>query len=321
MTRRCIVLGLVPPAGVERLRAAGFEVEIVADPSTVDVAAKAADADAIIARTSPISAALVAAAPRLRIVARYGVGYDNIDVTALTRRRIPLATIGDVNAVPVAEQTFALLLALSRRVIAYDAASRDGRWKLRDSLTIWELAAKTIAIIGLGRIGKAVAKRCLAFDMKVVAVDPAVSETMMASLGVRRIASLREALGQADIVTLHLPLSEATRNLLGAAEFATMKPGSVLINAARGGIVDEAALAAVLRSGHLAGAGVDVMAQEPPPADHPLLGLGNVVISPHSAALTAECAIRMSLACAENVLGAFDGKLDRSRIVNPEVLP
>lgn len=320
MTRRCIVLGLMPPAGVERLRAAGLEVEIVPDPSTVDVAAKAADADAIIARTSPISAALVAAAPRLRIVARYGVGYDNIDVPALTRRRIPLATIGDVNAVPVAEQTFALLLALSRRVIAYDGAARDGRWKLRDSLTIWELAAKTIAIIGLGRIGKAVAKRCLAFDMKVIAVDPAVSEAAMASLGVRRVAGLGAALGQADIVTLHLPLSDATRNLLGAAEFAAMKPGSVLINAARGSIVDEAALAAALRSGHLAGAGVDVLAQEPPPADHPLLGLDNVVISPHSAALTSECAIRMSLACAENVLGAFDGKLDRSRVVNPEVL-
>jgi len=320
VTRRCIVLGLMPPAGVERLRAAGLEVEIVPDPTTVDVAATAADADAIIARTSPISAALVAAAPRLRIVARYGVGYDNIDVPALTRRRIPLATIGDVNAVPVAEQTFALLLAHSRRVIAYDGAARDGRWKLRDSLTIWELAAKTIAIIGLGRIGKAVAKRCLAFDMKVIAVDPAVSEAAMASLGVRRVAGLGAALGQADIVTLHLPLSDATRNLLGAAEFAAMKPGSVLINAARGGIVDEAALAAALRSGHLAGAGVDVLAQEPPPADHPLLGLDNVVISPHSAALTAECAIRMSLACAENVLGAFDGKLDRSRVVNPEVL-
>ncbi len=320
MTRRCVVLGLIPPAGVERLRAAGVEVDIVPAPSTVDVAAKVAGADAIIARTSPITAALVAAAPRLRIVARYGVGYDNIDVPALTRRRIPLATIGDVNAMPVAEQTFALLLTLSRRVIAYDAASRDGSWKLRDSLTIWELAAKTIAIVGLGRIGKAVAKRSLAFDMKVVAVDPAVSEAVMASLGVRRVASLREALGQADIVTLHLPLSDATRNLLGAAELAAMKPGSVLINAARGGIVDEAALAAALRSGHLAGAGVDVLAQEPPPADHPLLGLDNLVISPHCAALTAECAIRMSLTCAENVLGAFDGTLDRSRVVNPEVL-
>ena len=319
MSRRCIVLGLMPPAGVEKLRAAGFEVEIVPDPGMIDVAAKAADTDAIIARTSPISAALVAAAPRLRIVARYGVGYDNVDVPALTRRRIPLATIGDVNAMPVAEQTFALLLALSRRVIAYDAAARDGRWKLRDSLTIWELAAKTIAIIGLGRIGKAVARRCLAFDMKAVAVDPAVPEAAMATLGVRRVASLREALGLADIVSLHLPLSDATRNLLGVAEFAAMKPGSVLINAARGGIVDEAALAAALRSGHLAGAGIDVLAQEPPPADHPLLGLDNVVISPHSAALTAECAVRMSLACAENVLGTFDGTLDRSRIINPEV--
>ncbi|MBL8699510.1 MAG: hydroxyacid dehydrogenase [Alphaproteobacteria bacterium] len=310
----------MPPAGVEKLRAAGIDVEIVADPATVDLRAKLADADAIIARTSPIPAALVAAAPRLRVVARYGVGYDNIDVPALTRRRIPLATIGDVNAVPVAEQTFALLLALARRVAAYDAAARGGRWKLRDSLTIWELAAKTIAIVGLGRIGKAVARRCLAFDMKVIAVDPAVSETAMAALGVRRVATLREALGQADIVTLHLPLSEATRNLLGAAEFAAMRPGSVLINAARGGIVDEAALAAALRSGHLAGAGVDVLAQEPPPADHPLLALDTVVISPHSAALTAECAIRMSLACAENVLGAFDGSLDRGRVVNPEVL-
>lgn len=320
MTQRCIVLGLMPPAGVVRLRAAGIEVEIIPDPSTVDVEAKLGDVDAIIARTSPISAALIESAPRLRIVARYGVGYDSIDVPALTRRRIPLATIGDVNAVPVAEQTMALLLGLSRRLGAYDRASREGRWAIRETLTIWELADKTIAIIGFGRIGRAVARRCLAFDMKLIAVDPAVTDATMAAAGVRRVASLHEALGQADIVTLHLPLSAETRNMLEATEFAAMKSGSVLINAARGGIVDEAALAASLRSGHLAGAGVDVLAQEPPPADHPLLGLDNVVISPHSAALTAECAIRMSLACAENVLGAFTGKLDRSRVVNPEVL-
>ena len=320
MTRRCIVLGLLPPAGIERLRAAGMEVEVIDDPAAVDVRAKAADADAIIARTSPIPAELIAAAPRLRIVARYGVGYDNIDVAALTRRRIPLATIGDVNAVPVAEQTLALMLALSRRLFAYDHASRNGAWRIRESLTIWELAAKTIAIIGYGRIGRAVAKRCLAFDMKVIAVDPAVSAATMEAAGVRRVASLREALAEADIVTLHLPLSSETRHMIGAAEFAAMKRGAILINAARGGIVDEAALALALCSGHLAGAGVDVLAQEPPPGDHPLLGLDNLVISPHSAALTAECAVRMSLACAENVLGAFAGRLDRSRVVNPEIL-
>ena len=320
MAQRCVVLGLLPSAGAEMLRAAGVEVEIIGDPGTVDLHAKVVDVDAIIARTSPIPAALIDAAPRLRIVARYGVGYDNIDVPALTRRRIPLATIGNVNAVPVAEQTMALLLGLSRRLGAYDRASREGRWAIRETLTIWELAAKTIAIIGLGRIGRAVAKRCLAFDMKVIAVDPAVTDATMAAAGVRRVATLRDALVQADIVTLHLPLSAETRNMLGAPEFAAMKPGSVLINAARGGIVDEAALAASLRNGHLAGAGLDVLAQEPPPADHPLLGLDNVVISPHSAALTAECAIRMSLACAENVLGAFTGRLDRSRVINPEVL-
>ncbi len=320
MRQHCVVLGLLPPAGIERLRAAGVEVEIIADPSAVDVRPLVANADAIIARTSPIPAALIEAAPRLRIVARYGVGYDNIDVAALTRRRIPLATIGDVNAVPVAEQTMALLLALSRRLIDYDHASRSGDWKIRESLTIWELAAKTIAIVGLGRIGRAVAKRCLAFDMRVIAVDPAVSAATMAAAGVTHVAAMHEALAQADIVTLHLPLSEATRGMIGASALAAMKRGAVLINAARGGIVDETALAAALRDGQLAGAGVDVLAQEPPAANHPLLGLKNVVISPHSAALTAECAVRMSLACAENVLGVFTGRLDRSRVINPDVL-
>lgn len=310
----------MPAAGVEKLRAAGIDVEIVADPATIDLRAKLAKVDAIIARTAPLPAALIDAAPCLKIVARYGVGYDNIDVAALTRRRIPLATVGDVNAVPVAEHTMALLLAVAKRVIAYDRASRDGRWTIRETLTIWELAHKTIAIIGLGRIGRAVARRCQAFDMRVVAVDPAVDAAAMQALGVERVPTLGEALTRADIVTLHLPLSPATRNLLGAAEFAAMRPGAVLINAARGGIVDETALAAALGSGRLAAAGVDVLADEPPPAGHPLLAMDAIVISPHAAALTAECAIRMSLACAENVLGALDGGLDRRRVVNPEAL-
>lgn len=320
MSRRCVVMGLLPPQGADRLRAAGFEVEIVAAPDKADMAAKVADADAIIARTAPIPASLVEAAQKLRIVARYGVGYDNIDVPALTRRRIPLATIGDVNAVPVAEQTFALLLGLAKRLIAYDRGARDGGWKIRESLTVWELAGKTLAIVGLGRIGRQVARRARAFDMRVIAVDPVVSVEAMTAQGVERVATLREALSRADVLTLHLPLSRETRNLIGADELAAMKRGAVLINCARGGIVDETALAASLRTGHLLAAGVDVLAEEPPPAGHPLLALENFVVSPHSAALTAECAVRMSLACAENVLGVFDGTLDRSRVVNPEIL-
>jgi D-3-phosphoglycerate dehydrogenase / 2-oxoglutarate reductase len=255
MNRRCVVMGLLPPQGADKLRAAGFEVEIVGAPDKADMAAKVADADAIIARTAPIPASLVDAAKRLRIVARYGVGYDNIDVSALTRRGIPLATIGDVNAVPVAEQTFALLLALAKRLIAYDRDARNGGWVIRESLTAWELAGKTLAIVGLGRIGRQVARRARAFDMRVIAVDPAVSDAAMATQGVTRVATLGEALAIADIVTLHLPLSPETRNLIGADALATMKRGSVLINCARGGIVDESALAASLRIGHLLAAG------------------------------------------------------------------
>jgi D-3-phosphoglycerate dehydrogenase / 2-oxoglutarate reductase len=321
MSRRCVVMGLLPPQGADKLRAAGFEVEIVGAPGKADMVAKIGDADAVIARTAPIPASLVDAAKRLRIVARYGVGYDNIDVAALTRRGIPLATIGDVNAVPVAEQTFALILGLAKRLIAYDRESRNGGWTIRDSLTAWELAGKTLAIVGLGRIGRQVARRARAFDMRVIAVDPAVSDAAMATQGVARAATLNEALAAADVVTLHLPLSPETRDLIGAEALATMKRGAVLINCARGGIVDEIALAASLRSGHLLAAGVDVLAEEPPPANHPLLGVENFIVSPHCAALTAECAVRMSIACAENVLGAFDGTLDRGRVVNTSVLP
>jgi D-3-phosphoglycerate dehydrogenase len=315
-----LVLGRIAAAGIARLRDAGIAVEMLDEPAQHDLTARAADVDAIVARGAPVRAELIAAAPRLRIVARHGVGYDNVDVAALTRRRIPLATIGDVNAVPVAEQTLALLLALARRVIEYDRAARSGGWSIRDGLGAWELAGKSIVIVGLGRIGKAVARRCLAFDMRVGAVDPAVDGARMAALGVQRFATLGEALPAADILSLHLPLAAETRGLIGARELAAMRPGAVLINAARGGIVDEAALLACLRSGQIAGAGIDVLGEEPPAPNHPLLALDNVVVSPHAAALTGECAIRMALVCADNVLDAFAGKLDRSRVVNPEVL-
>ena len=316
-----VILGTMHDAGFVRLRTrSDIDIDIVPDGSVPDVRPRLAIAKAIIVRTAKITAAIIDAAPSLKVVARHGVGYDNVDVDALTRRNVPLALVGDVNAVPVAEQTMAHMLALSKRLIGYDHAARNGSWTIRNSLGTWELAGKTVLILGFGRVGRAVALRCLAFDMRVLVHDPVVPADAVTAAGYKPVSDFRAALPEADVLSLHLPFVPATKNIIGAREIAAMKPTAILLNTARGGLVDETALQGALRAGKLAGAGLDVLSVEPPPADHPLLKLDCVVISPHSAALTVECAVRMAEVSAQNVLDALAGQLDRSRVVNPEVL-
>ncbi len=316
-----VVIGTIDGAGVDLLcQRAGIGVRQFHRVRPERLPAIVADADALIVRTAEITAETVHAARRLRIVARYGVGYDNIDVSALSARGIPLATVGDANAVPVAEHALAMLLALAKRVPELDRTVRTGGWAVRNSASTWELAGRTILLVGLGRVGRAMARRCLAFDLRVIAVDPALSADAMAALGVEKRETLAGALAEADIVSLHLPLSAQTRGLIGARELAAMRPGAVLINTARGGIVDEDALRDALRRNRLAGAALDVFAQEPPATDDPLFAEGRLLLAPHHAGLTRECVRRMSLVCARNVLAALDGAPDRRFVVNPEVL-
>ena len=208
-----------------------------------------------------------------------------------------------------------LMLAVARKVAQHDAAIRRGDWNVRNRFDTVELDGKSLLLAGFGRIGRRVAELARAFGMTVTAYDPFVKPEMMAKHGVRPAADLVKALGEADYVSLHMPGS-ATGAVIFEEELKAMKPGAILINAARGGLVDETLLDRALRDGKLAGAGLDVLTSEPPAMDHPLLTNERVVLSPHSAGLTAECAARMAVASVQNVLDHFAGRLDSALVVN-----
>ena len=260
-------------------------------------------------------------AERLKVVSRHGVGYDNIDVDALTRRGIPLAIAADANATAVAEHTLFFMLALAKQGLRYDRATREGRWAVRNDLDAVDLLGRRVLVMGFGRIGREVARRCAAFGMAVMVHDPYVQANVIEAAGdYRSIPDFEAALPETDVLTVHLPLGPESRGLIGSEELAALPPHAFVINAARGGIVDETALHDALTSGTIAGAGLDVFDQEPPPADHPLFALDNVILSPHNAGLSKEAAIRMAISTARNALAGIDGKLDPSMVVNREVL-
>ncbi len=316
-----LVAGFVHEAGRALLEARDdVDHEMLENISVAELDARIGNLDALIVRLTPLRAGTIAKATRLKVVSRYGVGYDSIDVAALTARGIPLTVVGDANAVTVAEHALGLMIAVTRRLVTCDRAVRDGRYGLRNEIEQTELYGKTVLIVGFGRVGRRVAKRCAAFEMKVLVADPFVAPGSVTDEGYDYVKDFREALPGADFVTLHMPADPQSSAIMAAAEFAAMKPGAYLINVARGSLVDEAALAAALTDGPLRGAGLDVTQREPPDPDNPLLRLDNVILTPHSAALTAECSRRMSLVSVQNALDGIDGQLDPALGVNRDVL-
>ncbi len=315
-----LVLGKIHADGIERLKQAEDFRLIELPDNAPDLMQKAKDADAIIVRTTRIDRKLLEQTPRLQIVARHGVGYDAVDVAALTERGIPLALVGDANSIAVAEHTLALMLALAKQVVRYDRAIRTGNYAVRDSFDARELSGRTILIVGFGRIGRAVARLCRAFGMAVIVFDPFVAAAAVEAEGCRAVVDFRDVLGEADFVSVHAPKLPDTQYLIGAGELSQFKPGAWLINVARGGMVDEGALLEAVQSGRLGGAALDVFESEPLPPVHPLAREERIVLSPHSAAFTEECARRMALACAENVIACAGGQLDPALVVNGEVL-
>lgn len=262
-------------------------------------------ADALLVRSATrVDAEALAAAPRLKAVARAGVGLDNVDVAAATAAGVLVANAPASNVVSAAEHAVALLLALARQVPRADASLREGRWA-RASFAGVELAGKTVGVLGLGRIGSLVARRLAAFDMEVVAHDPYADEEHARSLGVR-LTGLDELLARARFLTVHLPLTAATKGLIGADALRRVRPDLRIVNAARGGIVDEEALYAALVEGRVAGAALDVYEREPC-TDSPLFGLDNVVVTPHLGASTPEAQERAGTQAAESVLLALAG--------------
>lgn len=309
----------IHPDAIALLRSRPDVTVEVLDPVTPEaLAARIAEAEAITVRLTTIDAALIAKAPKLRIVARHGVGYDAVDVAALTARGIPLTITPEANAVSVAEHAIMLMLATARRVVDYHARTRAAQWGF--DLPTVELAGRTVLVIGFGRIGARVARLCAAFGMTVLVRDPYVPRSTIRGAGFEPVGDLEAALGRADIVTLHCPATAETRGMVDEAFLRAAKPGMVLINTARGALVDEAALAAALAAGRVGAAGLDVFAVEPVRPDNVLLAAPNVVLTPHSAAATAESMRRMAISCAESILACFDGRLDPEVVVNPEVL-
>jgi D-3-phosphoglycerate dehydrogenase len=316
---RVLVAGKVHGAGLALLQQRpDIAVDLVEAVTTDAYRPYLASADAILIRTQPMTAAEIALAPKLKIVSRHGVGYDAVDVPALNDRRIPLAIVGDVNSRAVAEHTLMLMLAAGRRTVAHHIASTTGHWNERNRFDSIELDGKALLVLGFGRIGRRVAELAKAFGMEVSAFDPFVTAAQMAPLGVSHAPDMIDALAAADYVTVHLPGGQGP--MIGSVELARMKPSAIIVNTARGGIVDEGALDAALRARRLRAAGLDVLVEEPPAPGHALLDNPFITISPHNAGLTEECAMRMSIAAAQNILDAFDGRLDRKLIVNAEAV-
>ncbi len=253
------------------------------------------------------------------VVTRIGVGYDAVDVPALSRRKVPLMVAGTANSPSVAEQALFMMLTLAKRAQEMHAVVKDGTWANRLGVLPYDLYGKTVLIVGFGRIGTRTAKRCLAMEMQVLVYDPYKPASEITAAGCEPVADLDAALPRADFVTIHCPKTPETIGLFNAARFKLMKPTAYLINTARGGIVDEKALHDALVSGRLAGAGLDVFEQEPPPVGQPLHSLPNVIMAPHVAGVTVEAVDRMSEQTARNILSVLDGAPLRQNVINLDV--
>lgn len=259
--------------------------------------------------------------PDLRVVCRTGIGYDNVDVPAATARGIAVCNVPDGPTISTAEHTWTLLLAVAKKLPATSRVLRDGvRGDYFSMFTGLELCDRTLGLVGLGRIGVRVARMGQAFGMRVVAHDPLLTAERAAELGVEPAASLDGLLAEADVVSLHLPLTAETRMLFDAARLSRMRRGAVLINAARGGLIDEQALLAALESGHLSGAGLDVFTTEPPPPDHPLLAHPAVIATPHIAAATGAAKARLWQGAIDQVLLVLNGERP-PHLLNPACWP
>ena len=270
-------------AEVQRNAPAELELRFAASYEAVDQMALVADAEFLLPGFAPVTAVLLQHAPRLRMVQKWGIGYDSIDLAALRRLGIPLAIAAGSNAAPVAELAIALMLAVYRRLPYVNSALRQGRWptpELRE--TCFQISGKTVGLVGFGNIGRMLARRLAGFDAELIYFDAQRADAQTEQALKARYAPLAEVLACSDILSLHAPLNAETRHLINAQTLAAMKDGAVLINTARGGLVDEAALYQALRSGKLRGAGLDAFDPEPPSRDNPLLTLEQVVVTPHA---------------------------------------
>jgi D-3-phosphoglycerate dehydrogenase len=307
--------------GVDIIRARD-DIEMVIYPAGVGQAEflpLLADCAGIALSGTPYKQTEMDASPAMRVVARIGVGYDAVEVPALTARKVPLMTAGTANSTSVAEQAFHLMMALAKKNAALDGLVKGGRWADRHGGLPMEMSGKTVLIVGFGRIGTRQAKRCLAFDMNVLIHDPYVDAAKIKAAGCDAAPDLDSVLPRVDFVSIHCPKNLETIGMFNAARLAKMKKGAFIVNTARGGIINEPDLHAALTTGHIAGAGLDVFDIEPTPVDNPLLKLSNVISSPHMAGVTVEAVAAMAEATARNILSVLDDAPNKENTINPEV--
>lgn len=309
-----------PTLEIERRILAAVDAELVVSESGApdDLLRLAPEADAILTCFKQIPPGVLDAAPRCRIVSRYGIGLDNIPVDHATRLGIVVTNVPDFCLDEVADHTLALLLACARRIVDYAQATRAGVWSQQAVRPMTRLAGQTLGLVGYGNIAARVAQKARALGLEIMAYTPRLAANALAPWG-RATNDLDELLAQADYISLHAPLNESTRGLIDARALRRMKPTAYLINTARGAMVDEAALRQALVEGRIAGAALDVLSQEPPPADHPLLGLDNVILTPHAAFYSQEAIADLETRAAQHVAQALARQVP-DHVVNPAVL-
>lgn len=294
--------------GVKMLLNAGFQVVQASNPEPSIVAKEIVDCDGVIVRTAPFTAEIIRNAPKLKVIARHGVGVDNIDVEEASKHGIYVVNTPNANALSVAEATIMFILALAKKLKQMDAATRSGNFGIRDQFSTMDIDGKTLGVVGLGRIGSLVAKKCqVAFSMKVLAFDPYIDAKKAAELGVE-LVSLEQLLKESDFVSLHVPLTPETKFMIKEEQLKLMKPTAFIINMARGPIWDEMAVLKAVEEGWIAGAATDVFIEEPPKPDHPFFKCEKILLTPHNSALTKECVIRMAEGAAQGVIEVLTGK-------------
>jgi len=315
--KKILIIQPIHDAGIELLKNNNnYEFEIIEDTEISNLKSKIVNCDAISIRTANLPAEVINSAKNLQIISRHGVGYDNIDLKSSKDRNITIAITATANAVAVAEHVMFMLLSISKRKNMYDNNVKTGKFiernKLPKTIELWK---KNILILGFGRIGKALIKRCLGFEMNVFVYDPFISSDAIESTGGKKIENLQDSIKQMDAISLHVPLTEKTKNLINYDLLKTLKKNCIIINAARGGIINEVDLDKALNENLVFGAGIDVFEKEPPEDNNPLLKNNKVFLSPHTAAFTEECMTRMGIETIQNIIDFFDGKLEKSKIV------
>ena len=315
--KKILVIQPIHEEGINLLKNnSNFEYEVVDNIDTEFLKSKIKDCDGISIRTAKLSGDVIEAANNLKIISRHGVGYDNIDLEVSKKKNITLAITATANAVAVAEHVMFMILNISKRGSMYDDTVKSGKFNERNKLpkTV-ELWNKNILIAGFGRIGQALIKRCLGFEMNVFVFDPFVSKEFIEKRGGTKVDNLSETSKDMDAMSLHIPLNDETKNIINYDLLKSMKKNCIIINAARGGIVNEVDLDRALNENLIFGAGLDVFETEPPAENNPLLKNKKVFLSPHTAAFTEECMTRMGKETIQNIFDFFDGNLENSKKV------